>query len=186
MRKTTGKALLGVLFLLVTTGIVASPVMASAGKHFGELNYLRVKVNYLEPYFWTTDDPPLPGYYIGLPMNYEVELQNVGERPFVRLTVIAIHEYGVSGICENRWWWPYPRYVVYSKGEPLPGDSIQVWEDVYLAPGATLLLTDEYTAPLATIFGILKQTHVIVSHMNEGVPSAAVIYNETETGAFYL
>ena len=154
------KALLGVLFLLAIIGPVAPPVGAGARKH------LSVSVVYIDPHYYLGDGTP--GYYIDSPyvMIYKVRLQNLGTGRFERLTLIAILEY-------------------YGSGNPLPAESMRVWNDVYLGPGATLLIADDYSAPPSTSPGLVRM-HVILKHMNEGGPSAGVFYDEPETGVFSM
>jgi len=96
--------------------------------------------------------------------------------------VTAIHEYYESGFC-NRWWWPYPKDVYFTKGDPLPEDSAKVWSDVKLGGNSELVLTFYYSSPLATCSG-LAQTHVILKY--EKAHRGAVIYSEPECGVFCL
>jgi len=150
------------------------------GKHVGELKNLRIKVVYTNPYFYTREG--LAGYYIGMPMTYGVQIENNSNRTYEHLDVTAIQEYYHSGTC-NRTWYPYPLYVSYSKGQPLPGDSKQVWRDIRLGPNQKIFLQDRYDVPLAVCDG-LDQTHVIIQHTNKGKVEAAIIYYEPECGVF--
>mgnify|MGYP001043449291 CR=1 FL=1 len=150
------------------------------GEHTGELKNLSIKVVYTNTYFHTAEG--LAGYYIGMPMTYEVHITNNSPRTFQHLDVTAIQEYYESGTC-NRAWYPHPQYVTYTKGEPLPGDSKQVWGDVLLGPNQKIILSARYDVPLATCDG-LDQTHVIIQHTNRGKVEAAIIYYEPECGVF--
>jgi len=174
------------LLLIAVLGLVA--IMSSSllaadvhyGKHIGELKGLSIKVVYTNPYFYTPEG--LAGYYIGMPMTYEVHIANNSHRTYNHLDIIAIQEYYQSGTC-NRTWYPYPQHVTYSKGEPLPGDSKQVWWDISLAPNQKIALIGRYNVPLATCDG-LDQTHVIIKHTNKGRVEAAIMYYEPECGVF--
>ena len=83
----------------------------------------------------------------------------------------------------NRYWYPYPDEVIVHKGDPLPEDSIQIWNSVYLVPSSIIVLEDTYIAPISTCSG-LDQTHVIIKHYNNGVLHAAVIYDNPELGIY--
>jgi len=155
-------------------------VLFKWGEHTGELKYLNISIKYFD-YFYTDSDG-YPVFYIGYPMRYQITLENTGDRNFGHLEVIAIEEYYEDINCD-RWWYPYPRNVIVHKGDPLPGNSIQIWEDVYLGPNSTIVLEDTYTAPMATCAG-LDQTHLIIKHYNNGVLHAAVIYDNPELGVY--
>lgn len=150
------------------------------GKHTGELKYLDISIEYLD-YFYT-DEEGYPVYYIGLPMRYRIKLKNTGNRTFNHLEVITIQEY-YEDMVSYRWWYPYPLEVVVHKGDPLPGESIQVWKDVYLGPYSEVVLEDTYTAPIQTCAG-LDQTHIIIKHYNNGTLCAAKIYDNPELGVY--
>ncbi|HUW23725.1 MAG TPA: hypothetical protein VMW39_06825 [bacterium] len=176
-------------FLIIFLGLVMIIMIISNsllgadvhyGKHAGELKNLSIKVVYTDPYFYTPEG--LAGYYIGLPMTYEVHITNNSRRTYKHLDVIAIQEYYESGTCD-RFWHPYPQYVTYRKGEPLPDDSKQVWQNISLGPNQKIVLSGGYTPPLATCDG-LDQTHVIIQHTNRGKVEAAIMYYEPECGVF--
>lgn len=155
--------------------ILGSPVFAQ-GKHIGELKHLEIEVVYTDPYFYTDDG--YAGYYIGLPMTYELRIKNTGKRTFKHLDITAIHEYHESGTCYR-----YSEGITYSKGDPLPGDTTQKWSDVTLRGGDEIILEGRYVPPMATCDG-LDQTHVIIKHSNNGKEEAAVIYFEPEAGVY--
>lgn len=172
--------LIAVLGLVVIIGSSLLAANVHFGKHAGELKNLSIKVVYTDPYFYTPEG--LAGYYIGMPMTYEVHITNNSRRTYKHLDVIAIQEYYESGTC-NRAWYPYPQYVTYRKGEPMPGDSKQVWQNISLGPNQKIVLSGGYTPPLATCDG-LDQTHVIIQHTNRGKVEAAIMYYEPECGVF--
>lgn len=99
------------------------------GKHTGELKDLSIEVVYTN-YFGKTPDGYVI-YYIGGPMSYELHIRNNSPRTYQHLKLTAIQEYYESGTCD-RWWYPYPRIVTYTKGEAMPGDSTDEWKDVVL------------------------------------------------------
>ena len=150
------------------------------GDHLGELQFLVVKVDYIDPYFMRDDK--YPGYYIGLPMKYKVTITNTGSRTFEHLDIMATHEYFETDTID-RWWYPYPEIYTYFKDQPLPGDSTQTWSDISLAPGQSIVLEGVYTAPLETGSG-LDQTHIRIKHTNEGPEHAALIYDNPIAGVF--
>ncbi len=150
------------------------------GEHVGELKYLNVSIEYLDYYF--TDPGGYPGYYIGLPMRYQITIENTGGRNFGHLEIIAIEEYYEDMLPAYRWWCE-PFEVNIHKGDAMPGDSIQIWEDIYLGPHSEIVLEDTYTAPIQTCAG-LDQTHLIIKHYNNGVLHAAVIYDNPELGVY--
>ncbi len=170
-------AVLG-LVIIISNSLLRADV--HFGKHAGELKNLSIKVVYTAPYFYTPEG--LAGYYIGLPMTYEVHITNNSRRTYQHLDVIAIQEYYESGTC-NRTWYSYPQDVTYSKGEPLPGDSKQVWRNISLGANQKIVLSGGYNVPLATCDG-LDQTHVIIQHTNKGKVEAAIMYYEPECGVF--
>jgi len=170
-------AVLGLVVIISSSLLVAD---VHCGEHRGELKNLSIKVVYTNPYFYTSEG--LAGYYIGMPMTYEVHIANNSRRTYKHLDVTAIQEYYESGTC-NRAWYPYPQYVTYSKGEPCPGDSKQVWRDISLGPNQKIVLSDRYDVPLAVCDG-LDQTHVIIQHTNKGIVEAAIMYYEPECGVF--
>ncbi len=176
-------------FLIIFLGLVVIVMIISNsllgadvhfGKHKGELKNLSIKVVYTNPYFYTAGG--LAGYYIGMPMTYEVQIANNSPRSYKHLNVTAIQEYYHSGSC-NRTWYPYPQNVTYSKGQPLPGASEEVWQDISLGPNQKIILRDRYDVPLATCDG-LDQTHIIIQHTNQGKVEASIIYYEPECGVF--
>lgn len=172
--------LIAVLGLVVIIGSSLLAANVHFGKHAGELKNLSIKVVYTDPYFYTPEG--LAGYYIGMPMTYEVHITNNSRRTYKHLDVTAIQEYYESGTCD-RFWYPYPQYVTYRKGEPLPGDSKQVWQNISLGPNQKIVLSGGYTPSLATCDG-LDQTHVIIQHTNRGKVEAAIMYYEPECGVF--
>ncbi len=155
--------------------ISSSPVFAY-GKHKGELKNLDIKVVYTDPYFYTADG--LAGYYIGLPMTYELRVKNTGKRTFRHMDITAIQEYHESGTCYR-----YSKEITYSKGDPMPGDTTQSWSDLTLRGGEEIVLEGGYVPPYTTCDG-LDQTHVIIKHTNNGQAEAAVMYFEPEAGVF--
>ncbi len=150
------------------------------GEHTGELQYLDISVEYLD-YFYN-DAEGYPVYYIGYPMRYKITIQNSGNRNFGHLEIIAIQEYYEDQLPSYRPWYA-PFEVNIHKGDAMPGDSIQVWEDVYLGPYETIVLEDTFIAPWETCAG-LDQTHLIIKHYNEGVLHAAVMYDNPELGVY--
>jgi len=169
--------------LLAMATIMTSSLLAEDvhyGEHKGELKDLNIKVVYTNPYFHTPEG--LAGYYIGMPMTYEVRVANNSPRTYQHLDITAIQEYYESGTCD-RSWYPYPRSVTYRKGEPLPGDSTQVWRDISLGANERITLLGRYNVPLATCDG-LDQTHVIIQHTNRGRVEASIMYYEPECGVF--
>jgi hypothetical protein len=155
--------------------ILGSPVFAY-GKHAGELKNLEIEVVYTNPYFYTGDG--LAGYYIGLPMTYELHIKNTGKRTFKHLDITVIQEYHESGICYR-----YGEGIKYAKGGPMPGETTQKWSDITLRGGEKIVLEGGYVPPMATCDG-LDQTHVIIKHRNNGQEEAAVIYFDHEAGVF--
>jgi len=162
---------------------VSSGVMAESegyGKHLGELKQLRVSVVYTN--FFYRDAKGYPVYYIGAPMSCQIQIKNMGSRTFNSLTITAQHQYYESGTCD-RWWYPYPRVVAYSKGETLPGDSARTWTGISLIQNAEVILSMTYVPPLATCDG-LDQTCVSIKHTNEGGQTASLFYYNPECGVF--
>ncbi len=162
---------------LLTTNLIAAPAI---GNHYGELKNLEIKVVYKNPMFYTPEG--LAGYYIGMPMDYEVKIKNCSNRTYNNIEITAIQEYYDSGIC-NRWWWPYPLQVTFNKGDPMPGDATQVWTNLTLRGNEELVLTDDYFCPMSACDG-LDQTHVIIKHINNGKVESAIIYYNPECGIY--
>ncbi len=150
--------------------------------------FLDVSIQYLNPAAYNEEN--IPVYLINCPLNYEFSINNNipakhNIRPFQNLEITVIKEYGESGTC-NRYWYPYPLVVDFTKGQTLPGNSVQVWENINLVPGETKVLTDSYAIPLETCSG-LGQTHIIIKQRGEGNSSVErVIYDKSEAGEFYL
>lgn len=155
------------------------------GEHKGELKYLDISIEYFD--YHGTDTNGYPIYYIDPysiypPMRYKITIKNTSDRNFGHLEVIAIQEYYEDMLPSYRPWYS-PVYVNIHKGDPLPGDAIQVWEDIYLGPYSEVVLEDTYRAPIQTSAG-LDQTHVLIKHYNNGVLSAAVMYDNPELGVY--
>jgi hypothetical protein len=138
------------------------------------LSALKVNVTYFDPYFFTEDG--YPGYYIGTPLTCKLTIKNTSNISFKGVVVEGVHEYYESGVCE-RWWYPYPREVIFSKGEDLPGDSGKTWT-VDICPYGEISLTWTYTSPIQTCSG-LDQTHVLITSKTE-----QVILDSPEAGIF--
>ncbi len=151
------------------------------GEHIGELKYLDISIEYLD-YDGRIDAEGYPIYYIGEAMRYKITINNTGDRNFGHLEVIAIQEYYEDMLPSYRPWYA-PFYVNIHKGDAMPGDSIQVWDDVYLGPYETIVLEDTFISPWETCAG-LDQTHLIIKHYNEGVLHAAVMYDNPELGVY--
>lgn len=147
-----------------------------------------ISVEYLNPVAYNEEN--IPVFLINSPFNYQfsinnisAEHNNVSARPFRNLEITIIQEYGAAGTC-NRYWYPYPLVVDFTKGESLPGNSVQVWENIDLISGDTLL--GSYTIPLEACSG-LGQTHVIIKQRGGGRSSVErVIYDKNDAGVFYL
>jgi len=164
------KRIIGIMTLL----FVVSFASAGAGKHVGELKNLNIKVVYTNPMSYDAQGRAV--YYIGGAMSYEVHLINMSPRTFQHLDITAVQEYHESGTCD-RWWYPHPRTVSYSKGQQMPGDSKDVWRGVTLRGNETKVLQGGYTVPLRTCDG-LDQTHVVIKHSNKGRTEAAEFFDD--------
>lgn len=161
--------------LLVAVGVVYVFTLSFAsGKHKGELKNLNIKVVYTNPYFHTPDG--YAGYYISLPMTYEVHIENMSPRTYNHIDISARHEYYENKTCD-RWWYPYPRTVTVSKGQPMPGNSTQSWDNLIIRGNETKILRGSYTAPMETCDG-LDQTRIIIKHTNQGKVIAAEFLNK--------
>lgn len=159
----------------------SSPVkIPGIGGHAGELKFLDITVVFKKPYFLTAQG--YAGYYIGLPMEYEIRVKNNGNRTFKHLDFAVVHEYYESGTCD-RWWYPYPQEVTFSKGEPMPGDSMIWWRDAEIGAGEELVLNGTYTAPIETCAG-LDQIHLAIQHTNNGALHAATMYYNPEAAVY--
>ncbi len=108
------------------------------------------------------DEEFIPVYYIGDTVEYELCLKNLGSQDLTNLTIQTIQEYHESG-------------TGYNKGDPLPGDSTQIWTSQTILKGEELVLTDSYYIPYDT-HASLDQTHVIVTQ--DGVE----LYDNPEAG----
>ncbi|MFA5859901.1 MAG: hypothetical protein WC955_12640 [Elusimicrobiota bacterium] len=180
MKKTMFKLLMLAVFTAVTCAVMVNAEVPKMGNHCGELKGLEVSVVYKDPFFYTEEG--YAGYYIGLPMTFEVKLVNKSNRTYNNLDITAIQEYYESGSCQ-RWWYPFPLYVTYNKGDAMPGDSTMVWSNITLRGNETITLTGVHTATMETCDG-LDQTHVIIKHMNNGKPDAAMFYYNPECGVY--
>ncbi|MEE8403104.1 MAG: hypothetical protein V3R93_05045 [Candidatus Hydrothermarchaeaceae archaeon] len=172
---TSNRSIL-ILLLISLLYVISSSSVFAYGKHTGELKNLDIEVVYTNPYFYTADG--LAGYYIGLPMTYELHIKNTGKRTFKRLDVTAIQEYHESGICYR-----YAEEIPYAKGDAMPGDTTQSWSGITLRGGEEIVLSGGYVPPITTCDG-LDQTHMIIKHTNNGQAEAAVMYFEPEAGVF--
>ncbi len=143
-----------------------------SGEHAEELKCLDVNIVMENPYFYTSDN--YPGYYIGDPINFEVQITNNGKKDFKNLEVITVQEYHDSGICD-RWWDPNPEFVTITAGEALPGDPTTIWKDVTLKPGQELVLDGTYTPPISTCSG-LDQVSIAIKHVSECSHRMTTIY----------
>ncbi|MCE5301402.1 MAG: hypothetical protein LLG37_11105 [Spirochaetia bacterium] len=150
------------------------------GEHAGELKWLDIDIIFQSPYFYTAEG--YAGYYIGLPMNYEIHITNMGNRKYEHLDVAAVQEYYETGTCD-RWWYPDPQIVDYTKGEAMPGDSMMYWRDVSVSAGEELVLKGTYTAPLATCSG-LDRIALAIQHTNNGATHAATMYYNPEAAVY--
>lgn len=164
----------------VDTSQSAPSHIPGIGEHAGELKFLDIDIIFKDPYFYTEEG--YAGYYIGLPMNYEIKIKNTGNRAYKHLDVVSIQEYYETGTCD-RWWYPYPREAEYAKGSPLPGDSMQYWRNVEIGKNETITLKGEYTAPYSTCAG-LDQIHLIIQHTNNGALHAATMYYNPEAAVY--
>lgn len=165
------------LFLvIIVVYIISSSTAFAYGEHKGELKNLDVEVVYTNPYFYTADG--LAGYYIGMPMTYELHIKNTGKRTFKHLDITAIQEYHESGTCYR-----YTGEITYVKGDAMPGYTTQSWSDLTLEKGEGIVLKGGYVPPITTCDG-LDQTHVTIKHTNNGNDEAAVIYFDPEAGIY--
>ena len=152
------------------------------GKHVGELKDLSIKVVYTN-YLGKTPQG-LPIYKIGWPMSYELHINNNSPRTYRHFDIKVITEYHQSGTC-NRYWHPYPLVATYAKGEPVPGDSTDTWNDVSIRGNEKIILSGGYTVPLETCSSLI-QTHVIIKHRSKGKIEAGIMYENRECGVFFL
>ena len=164
----------------VDTSQSAPEHIPGIGEHAGELKCLDIQIIFKDPYFYTAEG--LAGYYIGLPVNYEIKITNMCNRTYKHLDIVAIHEYYDSGTC-NRWWYPYPQEVEYNKGEPMPGDSMQYWRDVEIGKEEEIVLQGQYIPPYEVCDG-LDQIHLIIQHTNNGATHAATMYYNPEAAVY--
>lgn len=171
------------LALIIILPFILSPICFAGeepgGKHTGELKDLEIKIVYKG---YRGMEHGIPVYYITDTMRFEVQLINKSARTFEHLDIIVIQEYHESGICD-RWWYPYPRYVTYTKGQPLPGNSTSAWSDITLRGNQSITLNGLYYIPLPCCKGI-DQTHVIIKHKNQGNVVGAIMYENPEHALF--
>lgn len=139
------------------------------GDHNGEAKQIRVKVDYLDTFFWTQEG--LSGYFIGSPMRVKLTLTNVGNKTFNTINMRTTFEYAADK-CENRWWYPDPvtgeTEVCVVEGQRLPGNSQWVDAGIYLEPGDSTSIEHVYVIPLETVSGN-SWVHVELQHSNEGM-----------------
>ena len=153
------------------------------GEHDGELQWLVIEIEYVDPYFYT--DEGYAGYYIGMPMCYRLHLTNIGERMYEDIDVRTTVEYYETHTVD-RWWYPDEdgnTLITVEKGDPLPGDTQQTWWEVDFLPGETVVLEHCYTPTYETVSG-LDQIHLELRHHNNGPWHAAKFYEEPEQGIF--
>ncbi len=154
------------------------------GEHVGELQFLVVEIIYVDPYFYTEDG--YPGYYIGLPMCYQIQITNTGERIYSDIDVKGTIEYYETHTAD-RWWQPDENgntIIDVEKGEPLPGATENIWWEVDFLPGETVTLPAVcYTPSYDTVDG-LDQIHIEMRHHNNGPWHAAKFYDEPEQSIF--
>jgi len=139
------------------------------GDHNGEAKQIKVKVDYLDTYFWTADG--LAGYFIGMPMKVKVTLTNVGSKVFNTINMRTTFEYSMT-TCQDRWWYPDPVTgevnVCVAEGQALPGDSRWVDYNILLEPGKSASFEHDYLIPMETVAGN-AWVHVELQHSNEGM-----------------
>jgi hypothetical protein len=154
------------------------------GEHNGEMEDLKIELVYINPMGYNATGHSV--YYIGLNMDYEIHLTNLGSRTFNCLMVSAQHQYYDNGVCSCEWWGAGNYPVNYTKGEPMPGESTNNWDGVELPPHSMVVLKGGYLSPIQTAAG-LDQTAVLIKHCNTpGHESehAALMYYNPEQGVF--
>ena len=154
------------------------------GEHEGELNFLEIEIEYINPYFYTEDG--YPGYYIGLPMCFRIKITNTGERIYEDIDIKATIEYYETHT-SDRYWYPEEdgnTLISVEKGEALPGETCHTWWERDFLPGQTLVLEEYcYVVPWETVDG-LDQIHAELRHQNNGPWHAAKFYDEPEQSVF--
>jgi len=153
------------------------------GDHNGELEFLTIEIEYINPYFYTAEG--YPGYYIGLPMCYQVKITNTGNRIYSDIDVKGTTEYYETHT-SDRWWYPDENgntLIDVEKGEALPGETEKVWWEVDFLPGETVTLEFCYTPGWETVDG-LDQIHIELRHHNAGPWHAAKFYDNPEQSIF--
>jgi len=164
----------------INTSCAKACHIPGCGEHAEELKSLDVSIVMEDPYFYTSDN--YPGYYIGDPVNFEVQITNKGCREFKRLEVVTVQEYHDSGICD-RWWDPNPEFVTLTAGEALPGTSTTTWTDVCIKPGQEIVLDGAYTPPISTCSG-LDQVSIAIKYVSDCSHRTTTIYYNPD-GAIY-
>jgi len=150
------------------------------GEHCEELKCLDVNIVMEDPYFYTSDN--YPGYYIGDPVNFEVEITNTGCKEFKHLDVVTVQEYHDSGICD-RWWDPNPEFVTITAGEALPGDPTTIWKDVTLKPNQEVVLNGTYTPPISTCSG-LDQVSLAITYDSNCMHGKHTLYYNPQAAIY--
>ncbi len=153
------------------------------GDHTGELQFLVVEIEYVNPYFYTAEG--YPGYYIGLPMCYQIKITNTGDRIYEDIDVKGTIEYYETHT-SDRWWYPDETgntLIAVDKGDALPGETEEIWWEIDFLPGETVTLETCYTPTWETVDG-LDQIHIEMRHHNNGPWHAAKFYDEPEQSIF--
>jgi hypothetical protein len=131
---------------------------------FELISYAPIKatIEYVNPDHYDVNGVPV--WYIGETMNYQVYLQNLDTQSYSSLDVQTIQEYNET--TEN-----------FSKGDTLPGDSIENWLNQNIPVGGQLVLSDDYyISPEA--YPAYNQTHLILKE------AGVEIYNDDEAGVW--
>lgn len=103
------RALFLALFLSLFAATAFATAQASAqGGHLGEEKCLSYNIGYINPPLFT-DYPQyghfnVPGYYIGMPMNYQITLANNCKRTFNNIRVIGVQTYYEGAILPDQVW----------------------------------------------------------------------------------
>lgn len=128
-----------------------------------------VTVEYLSPNAPTYQG--YPNYWMGTNMQYKVTITNNSNVDVHHLEVANQMEYHVA--CAG-----------HAKGDLLAGEPIQVWTNVRIPAGESLVLYDYYLLSYQNV-PTFFQAHVIVRQFSGSCVSGVVSYNNPQVGIMY-
>ncbi len=171
------------LIAVLIASLFTSAAFAAEGNHFGEQECLNYSISYLNPALFVNYPQyghyNVPGYYIGMPMNYLITISNKCERSLYNLRAVGVQtEFNGTMLPDQAWSEGAPHWNGDSQTFFIPrlkgGQSVSFYAKYFSLNGRpgldkTRLLVLHWAAKNPETSGGASAGRIIIDDENAGI-----------------